>query len=52
MGVEVGVSEIFFLGMQSYSFGDSGPHAKIQNPRTTPSERKVRVREEKKKKEK
>jgi hypothetical protein len=28
--VEVGVSEIF-LGMQSYSFGNSGPHAKIEN---------------------
>ena len=28
VGVEGGVSEIF-LGMQSYSFGNSGPHAKI-----------------------
>jgi hypothetical protein len=35
VGVEVGVSEIF-LGMQSYSFGNSGPYAKIENPRTTP----------------
>jgi hypothetical protein len=33
--------------VQSYSFGNSGPHAKIQNPRKTLSGRKVRVREEK-----
>jgi hypothetical protein len=33
VGVEGG-SE-FFLWLQSYSVGNSGPHAKIQNPRTT-----------------
>ena len=27
--------------VQSYSFGNSGPHVKLQNPRTTPSKRKV-----------
>ena len=27
-----GGSPEFFLGVQSYSFGNSGPHAKIQNP--------------------
>ena len=39
------------LGVQSYSFGISEPHAKIQNPRTTPSGRKVRAekKEERKK---
>ena len=42
VGVEGGGPEIF-LGVQSYSFGNSGPHAKIQSPRTTPSGRKVRV---------
>ena len=36
-----GGSEIC-LGVQSYSFGNSGPHAKIQNPRSTPSGRKVK----------
>jgi hypothetical protein len=34
------------LGVQSYSFVNSGPHSNILNHRTTPSGRKVRVREE------
>ena len=46
VGVEGGVAD-FFLGVQSYSFGNSGPHAKIQNPRTTPSGRKVRAERKK-----
>jgi hypothetical protein len=29
----------FFLGVQSYSFGNRGPHAKFQTPSTTPSGR-------------
>jgi hypothetical protein len=49
VGVEVAVSEIF-LGVQSYYFGTSGPYAKIDNPRTTLSGRKVRVREKEKRK--
>ena len=32
----------FWFWMQSYSFGDCGPHAKYQNPRTTPSRRKLK----------
>jgi hypothetical protein len=40
VGGEGGVSE-FVWGVQSYSFGYSGLHAKIQNHRTTPSWRKV-----------
>jgi hypothetical protein len=36
--------------VQSNSFGYSGPHVKIQNPRTTPSGRKVNDSERKKKK--
>jgi hypothetical protein len=36
VGFEVGVSEIF-LGMQSYSFGNSRPYAKIgQHPKNIP----------------
>ena len=29
-------------GVRNYSFGNWGPHATFQNPRTTPSGRKVR----------
>ena len=36
VGGEGGVSE-FFLRFQSYSFGNSGPHAKIQNRSLPPS---------------
>jgi hypothetical protein len=37
--------------VQSYSFGNSGPHSKIHNPRSTPCGRKIREREERRKKE-
>ena len=36
MGGEGGVSE-FYLRFQSYSFGNSGPHAKFQNRSLAPS---------------
>jgi hypothetical protein len=36
VGGEGGVSE-FYLGFQSYSFGNSGPHAKFQNRSLAPS---------------
>ena len=36
MGGEGGVSD-FFLRFQSYSFGNSGPHAKFQNRSLAPS---------------
>ena len=46
--VEGGGPEIC-LEVQSYSFGNSGPNSKIQNPRTTLSGRKVRAGEEREK---
>ena len=41
----------FFSYPKSYFFGDLKPHAKYQNPRTTPSGRKVTQADRKKEKE-
>ena len=43
-------SPVRILMVQSYSFGNRRPHASFQNPRTTPSVRKVIGFERKKKK--